>query len=116
MTRKMKLANGKTVEIYYKDGVEQTEENAMNGVENIPRSGIPSEQMEIFKKNPFNCMGEMNEIVREADRNYIPRPSYCKLSNGEPRITQNNEGIPKKYWNLEMYVYEYDMVKSRFLY
>lgn len=115
MVRKVQVG-GKTVEIYYKDGVEQTEENAMNGVENVPRNAIPKEQMETFKNNPYDYMEDMNKIVREVDKDYIPRPSYCKLPNGEPRITQNNSGIPKKYWNLEMHVYNYDMMKSRFLY
>ena len=115
MIRKVQV-DGKTVEIFYKDGVEQTEENAMKGVENIPRDAISKEQMAVFRSNPYDYMEKMNKIVREADDDYLPRPSYCKLPNGEPRITQCNFGIPKKYWNLEMHVYNYDLMKSRFLY
>lgn len=107
--------NGKKVEIFYKDGVEQSIISANEGVENIPFS-------EHFKKQVPIMLGvggsrdvyAVFDKAGEEDREY--RPRVCMFSkHDKPLLVQNNSGIPMKYWNVEMYRYEIEATYSHYL-
>lgn len=89
MIRKVQV-NGKTVEIYYKDGVKQSSESMWrySKTENIPFDKIGRRYTDKIE-------------ARKLDEDYIPRPHLFHSGI----VVQNCFGIPEEYWNVEMYNY-----------
>lgn len=94
-------------EIYYKDGVEQTEANAFNyhdeGAENIPRN--------TFTDKEYDEWNDWQKVVAN-DLQYKPRP-YMWRSGKKRVIVQNNSLVPQEYWNIEMWNYEKEQEESK---
>lgn len=103
MIRKVQV-DDKIVEIFYKDGVEQTRKNADLGVENIPITDQFKDQIKVILEQVNGDTEALNTAWKEDD-NY--RPRVCIFGdNGKPLLVQNNVGIPREYWNIEMYRFE----------
>lgn len=107
MERKVKMIRtvkvlGKTVEIYYKDGVDQSRESiwCKGGVENIPPEKVDK------------MLGRSDRAsARKLDEDYIPR--MHKFHNGV--VVQNCFGIPEEYWNVEMHNYADECRESHYV-
>lgn len=101
MIRKVEVL-GKTVEIFYKDGVEQSAESMWRkkGVINIPPEKVDKR------------LGKSTrEQARLLDEDYIPR--MHKFHAGV--VVQNCYGIPEEYWNVEMYNYADECRESHYV-
>lgn len=111
MIRKFKLTHldGSTVEfdVYYKDGVEQTEKNAFDyyneGAENISR--------DVFTDKEYDEWNDWTKVSKN-DLQYKPRPYMWRY--GKKRvIVQCNSLVPQEYWNIEMWNYEKEQAESK---
>lgn len=108
--------DGKKVEIFYKDGVEQSMKSAQSGVENIPFT-------EHFKKQVPEILGygggrdvyAVFDKAGEEDREYRPRVCMFRYEKDKPLLVQKNSGIPKQYWNVEMYRYELEATYTHYM-
>lgn len=101
MIRKVKVL-GKTVEIYYKDGVDQSLASMWR---NKRTENIPPEKVD-------KMLGRTGrERARKLDEDYIPR--MHKFHDGV--VVQNCFGIPEKYWNVEMHNYADECRESHYV-
>ena len=101
MTKKIKINNGGyeyLVEIYYKNGVEQSEKSAKAGVENIPLVNFEGQ---------FGAV--TSAMARSFDNHYKPRPHLY----GKRKLVQANDLIPQELWNIEMWNYEEECEESK---
>lgn len=105
MIKKLKIDNSGysyEVEIFYKDGVEQSEKSAEASIENIP--------FDAFKESDYSNITPV--VAREFDKQHKPRP-YLYRHGKERRIVQCNDYVPQELWNVEMYNYEREMEESK---
>lgn len=106
----------KIVEIYYKDGVEQSMKSADMGVENIPFTDDFEEQVPILlKRGGMEGVERAFDMASEEDEDYRPRVCMFCYERGKPLLVQNNTGIPQKYWNVEMYRYERECTYTHYM-
>lgn len=118
MIRKVQVEGSfgkKIVEIYYKDGVEQSMESAEAGVENIPFSEHFEEQVPILLRRGVGDVFDAFSMANEEDENYRPRVCMFCYKGGKPLLVQRNTGIPQKYWNVEMYRYERECTYTHYM-
>lgn len=114
MIRKVQV-DDKVVEIYYKDGVEQSMESAEAGVENIPFSEHFEKQVPILLRRGGGDVFDVFSVANEEDENYRPRVCMFCYKGGKPLLVQRNSGIPQKYWNVEMYRYERECTYTHYM-
>lgn len=119
MIRKVQIEGSfgkKIVEIYYKDGVEQSMESAEAGVENIPFTDHFKKQVPVLlTKGGMNSVYDAFDKANEEDENYRPRVCMFCYQGGKPLLVQRNTGIPQKYWNVEMYRYERECTYTHYM-
>lgn len=108
--------NGKKVEIFYRDGVEQSMKSAEAGVENIPFTEHFKKQVPIILDHSSERdVYKILDKAGEEDREYRPRVCMFCYEKGKPLLVQNYTGIPKKYWNVEMYRYQWEEVYTHYM-
>lgn len=90
------------LEIFYKDGVEQSEKSSEDNIENIP--------FDAFNDKDYSNITP--ELASAFDRNYKPRP-YLFRHGKARRIVQCNDNVPQELWNVEMWNYERECEESK---
>lgn len=108
--------NGKKVEIFYKDGVEQSMKSAEAGVENIPFTEHFKKQVPILLPKGYNRdVYAILDAASKEDREHRPRVCMFCYEKDKPLLVQNSDGIPMKYWNVEMYRYQWEMTYTHYM-